>query len=94
MGLAEKSWTDVWGLKAPSDVGGARDEPATTALFQEAPAQSEIRLAFQDAGYIVVDRRARRQWSPQTLQYIEQDGVPVFTADDVILLAKRNGVSR
>ncbi len=80
LGLAEKSWAEVWQMR-----GRAR---STEAAFAGAPAQADARAAFAEAGYVVVDSRARRQWTAETLAYVEGHSTAVLTVGDVVLRRK------
>jgi len=79
-GLADKSWAEVWRMR-----GSGGDLAQTERLFALQPAQSDVLAAFEEAGYVVVDRRARRQWTPATLGEIEARSVEVLRVDDVSL---------
>jgi hypothetical protein len=74
LGLAEKSWAEVWRLRGRVT--------STEAAFAGAPAQEDALAAFAAAEIVVVDSRARRQWTPATLVYIEGLSTAVMTVGD------------
>lgn len=93
MGLADMGWRDIQELRRrlAKDPHGNGD--LTTSIFHLPPAQEAVLGAFAEARFVVIDRRAERQWAPATLAYIRAHAVPILTIDDVTLYQKTNPVA-
>ncbi len=93
MGLAEMGWKDILELRRrlAKDPHGNGD--LTTSIFHLPPAQADVLGAFNEARYVVIDRRAERQWAPATLAHIRAHAVPILTMDDVTLYQRTNPVA-
>lgn len=93
MGLAEMGWEDIRELRRrlAKDPHGNGD--LTTSIFHLPPAQKDVLGAFAEARYVVIDRRAERQWAPATLAYIRAHALPIMTIDDVTLYQRTNPVA-
>jgi hypothetical protein len=90
LGLAQKSWSEIWQMRQAFDPRLPHDLSEATALFHQAPAQAEVQAALAAADFVVVDRNARRQWSAETLRLVEAGTTPALSvADgDVVLRAR------
>ena len=93
MGLADMGWRDILELRRrlAKDPHGNGD--LTTSIFHLRPAQEAVLGAFAEARFVVIDRRAERQWAPATLAYIRAHAVPLWTMDDVTLYQRTDSVA-
>ncbi|MGQ9517305.1 MAG: ArnT family glycosyltransferase [Anaerolineae bacterium] len=85
LGLAEMGWKDILELRRRLAKDPQGNGELATSIFHLPPAQTDVLSAFTTARYVVIDRRAERQWAPATLEYIRAHVVPLMTVDDATL---------
>ena len=91
LGMADMTWAEMGSLKERIDSDPMDGDQLTTLLFHQPPAQTDVLAAFERASYVIIDHRARRQWSPNVVQWIEARARPVLAVDDVALLERVEG---
>ena len=88
LGLKDTPWHELSRLKAQIDAEFAAHEDLATMRFHQVEARADVLASFAAARYVVIDRRALRQWAPATIAQIEENSVSLLTVDDVTLLER------
>lgn len=88
LGLAEMSLSEMQDLRQEIETQSAADPDLVTALFHQPDVQADVLASFGMARFVVIDRRALRQWAPATIQYLESHSAPLLTVDDVTLFER------